>query len=115
MSNFFPDVEKTVGIDDEHTVTVKKLTYADGAAATGAAAHKAAGSMDAAAVFMRFEVVKRSVIAWSGPELDDVPCTPENIARLDMGIANKMADAAWEFNNSTGEDDDEDGDTEKKE
>ena len=109
MSEFFPKTEESYPLDDEHNVIVRRLTYGEVAAAKGISATRANGDWAAAQVFMRNELAVRAVVSWSGPMLDDVPCTAKNINALSLEIGDKIEDIAWAFNA------DDDGDSEKKE
>ena len=114
MSAFFPESERTYPIDDDHNVTVTALGFEDYMQSSAAARRGSDGDNSTFLALWRIELAKRCVKSWDGPQLDNVPCTAENIAKLSPTIGLKVSDAAIDFNVPR-EDDDEDGDTEKKE
>lgn len=109
MIDFFPEIERVFQFDDQHEITVKKLTFGELAAASGAATAKANGIDSSAYIFLRQEIAYRAIIKWRGPALDAMPCNAKSIGKLSPEIGAKMADLAWEFNT------DDDGEEEKKE
>ena len=94
---FFTSQTKVIDLGGGNTVTLRKPTFADAVAAQSASARTVGTAIVLDYPRLRLETVKRTVIAWDGPDFDGQPPTPENIEALPSGIGARLADEAQTF------------------
>jgi len=102
---FFAQQTKVVKIDDENTVTVRKLTYAERQDVIDKATQVGA-DMEAQVHVgrMKAELLYHAVVSWSGPGFEGRPVTPENIGALPPDIADLIAAGADELQSGLADD-----------
>ncbi|MBX3050805.1 MAG: hypothetical protein KF753_04985 [Caldilineaceae bacterium] len=116
--SFYDKQTRTVVLDDENNVTVRKLTYGEQQAAMSAAMsfemtlatgkgeeqqRSAKGKLDP--LRMKREELYAAVVSWSGPGFDGRPVTKENIEALPPEIIDAIQSGVDDLNG--GLDDDE--------
>lgn len=101
--SFFQRVTKTVQIDKENSVEIRKLNYGErqrcmSKAMTVKADGNGAGEVEIDAALMQMEMLKFGVISWTGPGFEGRPVTPSNIEALPAEVAEVLAAAVDKFN-----------------
>lgn len=93
MSKFFTTSDTTTKqLDDEHSITFKKLSYGQRQRLISKCSKVDPFSQDASIDFamLSLETFKTRLTAWDGPEFANFACTAENIEKLDQDIAQQM-------------------------
>lgn len=91
---FFTSQTQVVDLGGGNTVTMRKATFADVAAAQGAAVQRTGEKLELDWPRYRLELVKRTVLTWEGPGFEGQPPTHENIAALPSSVGERLASAA---------------------
>lgn len=95
--SFFTNQTEVVDLGGGNTVTLRKATFADTAAAQGSALQRTGDKLELDWPRYRLELVKRTVVGWSGPGFDGREPTPDNIAALPPTIGDKLASRATDL------------------
>lgn len=92
MSFFVNPSPVTKPLDDNHTVTYRKLSYGERQKLTSECMTFNPITQDMDIDYARFtlEALKKRLVGWAGPEFDGAPCTPENIERLSIETADQI-------------------------
>ena len=96
MSYFVPQT-MTVNIDDENSVTIRRLTFGQRQSIMSKALAGADNNMVVVQFTMQAELLKVAIQSWDGPEFDGRPVNAENIALLPSHLADKILDEADDF------------------
>ena len=96
MSYFVPQT-MTVKLDDENSVTIKRLTFGQRQSIMSKALAGADDNMVIVQFTMQAELLKVAIQSWAGPEFDGQPVTPENIELLPSHIADEILNQADDF------------------
>jgi hypothetical protein len=93
MSFFVNPSPITKPLDDEHKVTFRKLSYGERQRLTSKCMTFNPITQDMDIDYARFtlEALKMRLVAWEGPEFDGAPCNAENIDRLSIEAADRIA------------------------
>lgn len=107
--SYFSAQTKTVEIEPGHTVTVRRLTYGEQSRVTGMAMRVAVskdGGEEASvnAALLQMETAKLSIVAWAGPNFDNLPATPANVEKLPPWVIAKITPAINAVNEALSED-----------
>lgn len=104
--SFFTEQTRVIAIDDEHRVTLRKLSYGASREASSRAfkVNPFTQSAEMDYPLLRAEQLHRAVVAWEGPGFEGRPVTVENINALPVWITNKLLDAVSELNDGAGDD-----------
>ena len=87
--SFFTQQTSIAQIDDENSVTVRKLTFGEFSKVL---------SDNAGAEAQGLGVVRAAIVSWDGPGFDDREPTPENIDALPVEVVMKIIPVATELN-----------------
>jgi hypothetical protein len=87
---FFTSVTKTVELDSNNAVVIKRVTY--GERQDAASKSVRGGLLDMPRYQM--ELLCRAVVSWDGPDFEGRPASAENIAELPGYIADKLVGEA---------------------
>lgn len=103
--SFFSEQTRVVEIDDEHRVTLRKLSYGQAREASSRAfkVNPFTQSAEMDYPLLRAEQLKRAVVSWEGPNFEGRPVTAENVDALPVWITNKLLDAVSELNDGLSE------------
>lgn len=98
--SFFTEIVRTIAIDDENKVTVRKLTYGQRQAAISKASRLNPMTQDAAIDFamLRLEQLLAGIVGWEGPGFDGRPVNRANVEALPTEVAEKIEAALDGFN-----------------
>lgn len=98
--SFFTEIVCTIAIDEENSVTVRKLTYGARQAAISKASHLNPMTQDAALDFamLRLEQLLAGVVGWAGPGFEGRPVNRASIEALSTEVAEKIEAALDSFN-----------------
>lgn len=79
-------------LDEQHTVTARKLSFGERQRLTSECMtfNPLTQDMDIDYAKFQLESMKKRLAGWSGPEFDGVPCTPENVEKLAPEVADKI-------------------------
>jgi len=92
---FFTQQTRTVQLDEENSVVVRKLTYAERQSVIDMATTVGASMEPTIHVGrMKAEMLYLAVVSWAGPDFEGRPATHENIGALPPAIADAIAEAA---------------------
>jgi hypothetical protein len=110
--SFFQRVTKTVQIDEENSVEVRKLNYGERQQCMSKAMKVSAAGDSAAAVnidapLLALEMLKFAIVSWNGPGFESRPVTPANIESLPGEVAELLSRSVDSWNQAL-------DDTEKK-
>lgn len=110
MSYYDNPQAMTVNIDDENSVTVRRLTFGESQDVLSESTEFDIASKQGRLDFGKHQIAKltRSVVAWSGPGFESRPVNAANIAALPPAIGEKIAQAVAQVNG------DLDGEDQKK-
>ena len=97
---FFQQQTQVVQIDDENSVTIRRLTFGESQAVISESTKFDIVEKDAVFSFERnqAERMKRAVVSWEGPGFEGREVTEENLMALPTEIGQKIADAIAELN-----------------
>lgn len=95
--SFFTPVTMDIAIDDNNTVTVKRLTHGEKQAILVKTSKIAKGDALVMGIATQGEMLKAAILAWTGPGFDGKPVTPENIDALPPAVADAITDQAGTF------------------
>lgn len=100
MSSFFSEQTRTVDLDAENSVTVRKITYGAQQAALSKSSKINPVTQEASIDFagLRQEQLVAAIVAWDGPGFDGRPVSRENILALPTDIAAKIEAGIEAFN-----------------
>jgi len=106
--SFFQRVTKTVEIDAENRVEIRKLNYGERQQCMSKAMKVTAAGDSGAAVaidapLLALETLKVAIVSWSGPGFEERPVTAANIEALPSEIAEQLAAAVDKFNAPAGD------------
>lgn len=107
MSKFFTTSETiTKRLDDEHTITYRKLSYGKRQKLISRCSKVNPFTQEAEIDFaeLSLETFKARMVSWDGPEFEGYPCTHENIDALDQDVAQRMLELMGEANEELTED-----------
>jgi len=91
--SFFTPTTAMAEIDDENSITVRKLTFGEftGLLEQNAGNEQAQG----------MALVKAAIVSWDGPGFEDRPVTSENIDSLPVEVVMKVIPITTELNSVT--------------
>jgi len=97
---FFQAQTQTVQIDEENTVTIRRLTYGESQAVISESTQFDPRVQEAKFDFGRNQAarMKRSVVAWHGPGFEGRPLTEENLLALPSKIGEQIMQAIVDLN-----------------
>lgn len=90
MSKFFTTSDHiTKALDDEHTVTFRKLSYGKQQRIIGKCMVMDPRTQEANVdmALYNLEMLKARLVGWDGPEFTGHPCTAENVENLEPDTA----------------------------
>ena len=93
MSKFFTtSTNITKQLDDEHSITFKKLSYGARQRLISKCSKVDPFTQEASIDFamLSLETFKARMVSWDGPEFADFACTAENIEKLEQETAQAM-------------------------
>ena len=98
--SFFTEIVRTIAIDDENKVTVRKLTYGQRQAAISKASRLNPMTQEATIDFalLRVEQLNAGVVGWEGSGFDGRPVSRANIEALPPEVVEKIEVALDSFN-----------------
>lgn len=93
--SYFTQQTQVVKLDDENTVTVKRISYGERQTCIDKAT-VLRGDMDPVVNVgtMKAALLHAAIVAWAGPGFEDRPVTPANIDALPVEIGDRIAEAA---------------------
>lgn len=107
MSKFFVSPDHiTKALDDDHTITFRKLGYGERQKLISACSKIDPFTQEAAIDFaaLSLAVFKARIVGWAGPEFEGFDCTPDNVELLEQEAAQQMLQAMGEANEELTED-----------
>ena len=93
MSFFTPQTE-TVHIDNDNSITVRKLTFGE---FSDILDRNADGNQQR----MGFDLVRSSIVSWEGPGFDGRDVTPDNVDALPWEVVAEIVPAASTLNSAS--------------
>jgi hypothetical protein len=93
MSFFANPNPITKPLDDNHTVTYRKLSWGERQKLDQRVYDSSIPiTQDADIDYAKFQLesLKRRLVGWAGPEFDGLPCTPANIEQLSIEAADAI-------------------------
>ena len=96
MSYFEPQT-MTIPLDDENSVTVRRLTFGERQEIMSRVMADADENMILVQFTMQTELLKVAIKSWDGPGFDGRAVTAENIALLPSHLADRILDDADNF------------------
>jgi hypothetical protein len=92
MSFFANPNPITKALDKDHNVTYRKLSWGERQRLTSDCMTFNPITQDADIDYAKFqlEALKKRLVGWSGPEFDNLPCTPDNIEKLSIEAADAI-------------------------
>lgn len=92
MSFFANPNPITKPLDDNHTVTYRKLSWGERQRLTSECMQFNPITQDADIDYAKFQLesLKRRLVGWAGPEFDGLSCNPANIEQLSIEAADAI-------------------------
>lgn len=111
--SFFQKSQKVVDLGGGNRVVLRKLMYGErnhclSLASSVQVGPKRSGEVVINPGILAMEMLKASIVSWSGPEFDGLPYAPALVEELDTEVADILAKAADDWNGGMGEEEKKD-------
>lgn len=95
--SFFEAQTKTVQIDDENSIVIRKPKFGERQAAAGRIVEQVGSNGAMQSVLLNAEMLKLVITGWAGPGFDGQPVNAEMIDQLPAEVADQVLEAyrAW--------------------
>lgn len=95
--SFFTPQTKVIRIDDQNTVTVRRINTAEKEALGIVASQHGKDGELAAGVVSTYRLLEMMILSWDGPGFDGRPVSRENIRELPSAITDIVVEQGQQF------------------
>ncbi|MGV8951375.1 MAG: hypothetical protein ACOH2M_09755 [Cypionkella sp.] len=91
--SFFEAQTRTVALDDENSIVIRKPKFGERQAAAARIVEQAGSNGAMQSVLLNAEMLKLVIASWSGPGFDGQPVTAEMVDQLPAEVADQVLEA----------------------